>query len=161
MAGRLFPNFRDGLIATTTRKPVAELDEPVQLASTSLRELKADFDFRVQHRVKLGEIVRAVAYVKNTSSTTWLPETSLNGGVGAVRIGGRVIDANGNHVRDVYRRPVATTEPIAPGQAVEVPVEFRVSEKGVFQIEFDLVAERVGWFGRQGGITSRHTFEVV
>lgn len=161
LAGAVFPNLREGLLIAAHRAAHAGLDAPRAVDSTARSALSADFDFRIEQKVRLGESIRARARIRNTGTATWLPENGGVNGLGVVRLGGRILDLDGRPRRDFFRQPISVDRPVPPGAEVELQVEIKASELGVWQVEFDLVAEGVAWFQETGGRIARHTFEVV
>jgi ubiquinone/menaquinone biosynthesis C-methylase UbiE len=91
--------------------------------------------------------VRVVA--TNTGRARWLPS-----GVepGAVNLGCHLYDADGKLIRFDHAWADLTLDKrtVEPGQTVETTMTLPPLEPGRYQIEFDLVAARVGWFAQLG-----------
>jgi SAM-dependent methyltransferase len=96
--------------------------------------------------------VRVVA--KNTGRARWLPS-----GIepGAVNLGCHLYDADGKLIRFDHAWADLTPDKrlIEPGETVETTMTLPPLEPGRYQIEFDLVAARVGWFAQLGSKPAR------
>lgn len=92
-------------------------------------------------------VVTATCRVRNTGTRVWLP---ADVGFGGVRLGARL------HLADLTTRDLDRVElpggGVRPGEQVEFPVRVEVpAEAGeAVSVEFDLVSERVCWFGLNG-----------
>lgn len=96
--------------------------------------------------------VRVVA--QNTGRARWLPS-----GIepGAVNLGCHLYDADGRLIRfdQAWADLTPDKRAIEPGETVETTMTLPPLDPGVYQIEFDLVAARVGWFAQLGSKPAR------
>jgi SAM-dependent methyltransferase len=92
------------------------------------------------------------ARVRNSGVATWL-ETSM--AVGTVNLGAHLYRRDRRLVAFDFMRVAlqATETPIPPGGVVEVTASLPDLAPGDYLIEFDLVAESVGWFAELGSQT--------
>jgi len=87
----------------------------------------------------------------NTGGGVWL----TGGGTrGAVNLGARLRGADETVLADLQRRPASAGE-VKPGECSNVTVAFDLPATAAAAIEFDLVAEGVGWFSDRGSPTVR------
>jgi SAM-dependent methyltransferase len=95
------------------------------------------------------EPIRGTATVQNVGSVSWLPGSTLVGGVNL-----------GVHLRARDGRPIAVDfarirleNETAPGHAQTVAFAIPPPEPGEYLLEFDLVSEGVSWFEMNGSAT--------
>jgi ubiquinone/menaquinone biosynthesis C-methylase UbiE len=104
--------------------------------------------------LKPGLPVPVRVVVHNIGRALWLPS-----GVepGAVNLGCHLYDADGKLIRFDYAWADLTPDKraVAPGESVETTMTLPPLEAGRYQIEFDLVAARVGWFAQFGSKAAR------
>jgi len=102
--------------------------------------------------------VRVVA--RNSGRAVWLPS-----GVepGAVNLGCHLYDGNGTLIRLDHAWSDLTPDKraVAPGESVETIMTLPALAPGRYQIELDLVANRVGWFAQFGSKPARLAVEVT
>lgn len=101
------------------------------------------------------------ARVKNTGPQVWLPATTR---VGAVRLGGHLLDTTGKMIDyEFFRTSLApgVERPVAPGEEIEVPLRIPLPPRGAYFLDFDLVSEWVCWFSATGVPTARVEIEVL
>lgn len=99
--------------------------------------------------------------VTNTSRATWLPSSTQLGGV---LLGAHLLDESGSTLNHDYLRYPLTTEPerlIQPGETVAFKMQVSTPPPGKYTLEFDLVSERVTWFGSNSSQTVRIDIEVT
>jgi hypothetical protein len=74
---------------------------------------------------------------------------------GLVNVGAHLFTTDGQLVDFDYMRLQLqpSTEPILPGERVEVVAALPPVEPGNYRVEFDLVAEGVAWFSENGNPT--------
>ena len=92
-----------------------------------------------------------VVELANTGGGLWLPGS---GERGAVNLGARLLDADGVNVADLPRRAVSDGD-VTPGEKRTLEVSYDLPAVAATMIEFDLVAENVGWFSDRGVATVR------
>jgi 2-polyprenyl-3-methyl-5-hydroxy-6-metoxy-1,4-benzoquinol methylase len=97
-----------------------------------------------------GDSVRVTA--ENHGPATWLQVPT---DFGLVNVGAHLFTTDGQLVDFDYMRLQLqpSTEPILPGERVEVVAELPTVEPGNYRVEFDLVAEGVAWFSENGNPT--------
>jgi hypothetical protein len=109
--------------------------------------------------VQMIDASRARVRVTNTGRARWLPS-----GVepGAVNLGCHLYDAEGRLLRfdHAWADLTADKRAVAPGETVETTMALPPLDPGQYQIEFDLVAARVGWFAQFGSKPARVTVSV-
>ena len=101
------------------------------------------------------------ARVKNTGPQIWLPATTR---VGAVRLGGHLLDTTGRMIDYEFFRTSLTPgvdRPIAPGEEIEVPLRIPLPPRGAYSLDFDLVSEWICWFSATGVPTAKAEVEIV
>lgn len=111
--------------------------------------------------VKAGAPLRVRVVVTNSGRATWLPRSAPHGGVA---LGCRLFDANGQLISlDYGRYPLTPGEgrAIAPGETLTVELEVPAPAKGRYILEWDLVAESVGWFSAVGLVPPRVNIEAT
>ena len=109
---------------------------------------------------KAGTPLHARVVVTNTGRATWLPRSAPRGGV---LLGCRLFDASGKLIDlDYGRFPLTPGEgrAIAPGETLTVELDVPAPPKGRYLLEWDLVAESVGWFSTVGLVPARVNVEV-
>lgn len=101
------------------------------------------------------------ARVKNTGPQIWLPATTR---VGAVRLGGHLLDATGRMIDYEFFRTSLTPgveRPVTPGEEIEIPLRIPVPPRGAYVLDFDLVSEWICWFSATGVPTAKAEIEIV
>lgn len=93
----------------------------------------------------------ATLTLTNTGGGRWLPGGATRG---SVNLGARLRDAAGSAVADLPRTMIGPGD-VKPGEqrTVEVALDLPLGEAAL--VEFDLVAEGVGWFSDRGSATAR------
>ncbi len=108
---------------------------------------------------RLIDPTHAHVIVRNTGSALWLPS-----GVepGAVNLGCHLYDAGGKLIRFDHAWADLTPDKraVAPGETVETTMSLPPLERGSYQIEIDLVANRVGWFAQLGSKPARLNLQI-
>jgi hypothetical protein len=95
--------------------------------------------------------LQAVLALTNTGAGVWLASGADRG---AVNLGARLLDTDGRTVAELPRHAVATeTTPVGGRRTLEAA--FDLPPVAAAAIEFDLVAEGVGWFSDRGSPTAR------
>lgn len=107
-------------------------------------------------RVSPGELFGVSNRIRNTSESRWPAK-------GAVRVAGAYhwLDQNGETViREGLRTELPV--PVPPGGRLDLPQQVQApDEPGIYQLELDLVREKIAWFSdRREGNTCRVTVEV-
>jgi predicted O-methyltransferase YrrM len=119
-------------------------------------DLRASLQVRLpKTTVREGTSFLAQVTAENTGRAVWLPTSA---GRGAVHLGCRLLDPAGNGIDPDYCRRLLTPgtgTPILPGDSLTLEVQIPPPRKGGYILEFDLVAEHVCWFARQGTKTVR------
>jgi predicted O-methyltransferase YrrM len=110
-----------------------------------------------QGRVSKRKPISAKVSAKNIGRTIWLPSGSPTG---PVLLGTRLLDAKENWINPSYSRSALPGGPIQPGDSVEFEASIPCPPRGKHIIDFDLVAEGVTWFSRNGSKTVRIPIEV-
>jgi predicted O-methyltransferase YrrM len=147
----LTPGFVRGL---RSRPAVRDSRRPADLRG------KLEVRFR-QTRVPRGTNFAVQVLARNTGRAVWLPASAPRG---CVNLGCRLYDDGGRSVDPDYWRGVLSptaNEPTLPGETRSVEVAVPPPPPGRYVLEFDLVAEGVCWFGRNGSDTRRVEVEVV
>ena len=120
-----------------------------------LASLRVDIDKPV---VKTGRPLRFRAQATNTGRTIWLPSVAP---VGPVRLGSRLLDENGTWLDGSYsRHHLPGGRSISPGESVAFKGQVPCPPIGRYNLEFDLVADGVAWFHRNGATSVRVPVEV-
>ncbi|MBV8457354.1 MAG: class I SAM-dependent methyltransferase [Acetobacteraceae bacterium] len=134
-------------------KPLAKLD------SSQPEKLKAALRVELS-RARIAEEVPLEAKVsaRNIGSATWLSETAP---LGPVRLGVRLLDAGSDCIDPNFARYPLPAGEVAPEQTVEFQAEIPCPPRGRFVLEFDLLAEGVAWFSRNGSQPVRLPIEVL
>jgi hypothetical protein len=96
---------------------------------------------------------RIRATVTNTGRAVWI---QAGGAVGEVRLGGHLYNGEGKLLDFDYLRARLQEgdESIPPGSTLAVEIPDAGGRTGSYRIEFDLVAEGVGWFAEGGSRTA-------
>ena len=132
------------------------------LDSRSRAGLAAKLEVKVAATtIKEGIAMTAQVAVTNSGRATWLPRSSPRG---AVLIGCRLFDASGRLLNLDYFRHALTPgdgRRIAPGETVSLNIDVPVPSKGSYILEWDLVAESVGWFSSTASAPVRFKIEVI
>ena len=115
----------------------------VKMARTSVRE---------------GQSLIAKVSAVNIGRATWLPEDAPRG---PVRLGARLLDADGYCIDSSFSRNSLPGQPVAPGGSAEFEARLPCPPEGRYILEFDLVAEEVAWFSRNGSETVQINIEVI
>jgi len=93
--------------------------------------------------IKVGEALSFSVQVQNTGSAVWLTDNVK--GIGIVKVGSRLFDANGHLLRADFSRHQFDKN-ILPGETAQSQVSLSFPEKGQYTVAFDLVSEGVCWF---------------
>ena len=92
-------------------------------------------------------------------AATWLPEGTA---LGPVRLGSRLLDTKGTWINDSFSRSLLpVSSPVQPGETASFVAKIEAPSRGDYVIEFDMVAEGVAWFSRNGSVTVKIPFSVV
>jgi membrane protein YfhO len=91
---------------------------------------------------------------ENAGTETWpdpqMADPVARSGRGAVRLGYRWLDAQGQVVSD-YRSRLDLPRPLRPGESITLPVEASIpAAAGRYRLQVDLVHELVAWFEARG-----------
>jgi predicted O-methyltransferase YrrM len=134
-------------------KPPAKLDssQPEKLEAALRVELS-------RARLAEGVPLEAKISARNIGSATWLPETAP---LGPVRLGVRLLDAGGDCIDPNFARRLLPAGEVAPEQTVEFQAEIPCPPPGRFVLEFDMLAEGVAWFSRNGSRCVRLPMEIL
>ena len=109
-------------------------------------------------KVKSGTPLRIRVRATNTGRTIWLPSDAPKG---PVRLGSRLLDAQGTWLNDSYSRCyLPGSNPVAPRETVVFEGQVPCPPIGKYFLEFDFVAEGVAWFTRNGANPVRIQIEV-
>jgi SAM-dependent methyltransferase len=111
--------------------------------------------------VSEGAPLTAQVVVTNSGRATWLPRSAQRGGV---LLGCHLLDASGRMLNlDYFRHPLSPGEgrAIAPGETVRLEVTLPSPGKGTYLLDWDLVAESVGWFSTIGLVPIRTRLDVI
>jgi predicted O-methyltransferase YrrM len=161
------PAFRDmrhiaGTSLVFLQRPGSNLllgrqKSPENLDSSQPEKLEAALQVELPGtRVTAGEPLAARVTARNIGRATWLPETAP---AGPVRLGVRLLDAAANCIDPNFARSPLSGGAVAPGRAVEFQAEIPGLPPGQFILEFDLLAEDVAWFSRNGSQPVRLSIE--
>jgi SAM-dependent methyltransferase len=114
---------------------------------------------RVRAMPAAGDRVSLSAVCRNSGRSTWLARPGPAGG--NVTFGVRVLDGGGRLVDDLRGRQPLPHD-VRPGESVvvESSVSLAGLAPGAYRLVFDMVAERVTWFGDVGSPTVDHEVEV-
>ena len=136
--------------------------DPNAVDSRQRSALVADLQVNcVNRQVSAGVPLEMQVVVTNTSRATWLPSSVPLGGV---LLGAHLLDESGNTLNHDYLRYPLTAEPdrsIQPGETVTFVMQVAAPSPGKYSLEFDLVSERVTWFGSNGSETVCINIEVI
>jgi predicted O-methyltransferase YrrM len=94
----------------------------------------------------------------NIGRTDWLPSDAA---LGPVRLGSHLLDRDGSWLEWDFSRSALPGGMIGPGDSVEFEVELKPPGRGKYVLEFDLVADGIAWFSRNGSKTVRVPIEVI
>ncbi|VAX21063.1 hypothetical protein MNBD_NITROSPINAE02-489 [hydrothermal vent metagenome] len=100
------------------------------------------------------------ATLTNEGSSQWLPASVK---VGGVNLGVHLLDERSAMIDlDYFRKapPYENDRPIAPGESVTLSFDIPAPPKGIYVLEFDMVAENVNWFARNSSQTVRKRVRV-
>jgi len=123
---------------------------PVTKDSREREGLKGEITVQLERtHVRRGEAIPGHATVQNVGSVTWLPGSTVHGGVNL-----------GVHLRARDGRPIAVDfarirleDATAPGRTQRIEFALAPPDPGDYLLEFDLVSEGVGWFEMNGSAT--------
>jgi ubiquinone/menaquinone biosynthesis C-methylase UbiE len=135
-----------GRVEPDSRMSFAALGGPPYLpnARDLSHEMKID---QTRLSVRTGEQVRVRVEVRNTGSIRWLHTNIIDFAI--VKVGAHLRDAEGRDlVYDLLRAHLPYD--VSPGGGAAVDVSFTIQEPGTYQVELDLVSERVAWFAQAG-----------
>jgi predicted O-methyltransferase YrrM len=110
--------------------------------------------------VDLGAPICVLIRARNIGRAAWLPEGVS---AGPVRLGSRLLSGDGTWLDVSYSRTsLPRPLPVAPGESVvfnsTIPCP---STRGDFILDFDLVAEGIAWFSRNGSKTIKMPVRVT
>jgi SAM-dependent methyltransferase len=111
--------------------------------------------------VRAGELVALRVTAINRGASTWRPHSA---GAGGVWLGAHLYDERGVIVRhSCHWEPLADGDgrAVAPGESVVRAAHVPAPPPGRWQLEIDLVAADVLWFGLNGSDTPRVALEVT
>jgi predicted O-methyltransferase YrrM len=114
-----------------------------------------------ENRVREGTPFAARVTTENAGTAVWLPTSA---GRGAVHLGCHLLDETGKIINADHCRCLLTPgrgTSILPGDRLTMEAQVPSPGKGSYLMEFDLVAERVCWFARNGSRTVRVPIEVL
>jgi len=114
---------------------------------------------RVRARPAAAGELSLSAECENTGSSTWVAAFRPTGG--HVTFGVKIARADGRLVDDLQGRR-ALPRDVRPGESVVVDSSVSLAglPSGRYRLVFDMVAERVAWFGDLGSATADHEIEV-
>lgn len=105
-----------------------------------------------------GETIAVRALVRNISTIAWPGEAHREEGF-FVRLGDHWV--RGGEVVKMHDARAALPHDLAPGDELELQLEPQVPLRpGSYELELDLVQERVDWFANRGSEAARHRIEV-
>jgi hypothetical protein len=97
---------------------------------------------------------------ENRGLATWLASGAPPSGVGAVRLGAHLLDAEGEEIDWEYGE-TALGRDVLHGKAAELELSlFAPESPGTFDVEIDLLAENVAWFDDLGSPVLTHRLVV-
>lgn len=108
--------------------------------------------------VRRGRPLIAKVHAVNSGRATWLAEGAPRG---PVRLGVRLLDIDGGCIDPSFARSKLPGGTVAPGGNAIFKACIPCPPEGRYILEFDLVAEGVAWFSRNGSETVRISIEVV
>jgi predicted O-methyltransferase YrrM len=120
-----------------------------------LASLTIDFS---SNKIKAGSDLLFRAHAINTGRTVWLPSDAP---IGPVRLGSHLLDECGTWLNANYsRHRLPAMSPVVPGQSVTFESRLPCPPFGRYVVEFDLVADGIAWFARNGPTAVRIPVEV-
>lgn len=123
------------------------------LDSRNRTGLRATIQAPAEIRARAGEPAAIPVTVTNTGPATWLPSSSL---IGGVSIGVHLSDATGKLISfDFHWHALEPPEPVPPGATRSATLQLPALGEGVYQIEVDVVANHVSWFSQVGSVPAR------
>ena len=95
--------------------------------------------------MRAGQAIEGTLQIRNIGAAVWHPASI---GVGGVKLGIHLLDANGKVLDfDFYRQALATQPKIIyPDERLELTFSTPAPAQGDYFLEFDLVSEGVCWF---------------
>jgi hypothetical protein len=73
-----------------------------------------------------------------------------------------LLDTNGTWISDSFSRSLLPVRsPVKPGESVSFVAKIQAPPRGEYVIDFDMVAEGVAWFSRNGSATVKIPITVV
>jgi hypothetical protein len=123
------------------------------------RGLRGALEVRLRDpRVAEGESFALEATASNTGENIWLASGTRPG---SVLLGCHLLDLAGRQLARDYGRCPFAADVVFPGESRGIQAPLPAPPRGRYVLEFDLVAERVCWFARNGCPTIRVPVEVV
>jgi SAM-dependent methyltransferase len=121
--------------------------------------LRASLRVRVEPAAGPPGRFEVTAACENTGESTWVSAVQPTGG--HVSFGVKIVRGDGRLVDDLRGRK-ALPRDVRPGEAVDVETSVTLEglPRGRYRLVFDMVAERVAWFGDLGSPTAEHPVEV-
>jgi hypothetical protein len=149
-------------VKSWTPRFLARRKTPPVRDSRQTADLRASLQVQFREtRVKEGMPFSARIATENIGRAVWLPTSA---GQGAVHLGCRLFDQAGKAINPDYHRCLLTPgtgTTILPGDNLTLETQVPSPPKGRYLLEFDLVAEGVCWFARNGSETVRFPVEVM
>ncbi|MDO8875043.1 MAG: class I SAM-dependent methyltransferase [Pseudolabrys sp.] len=127
-------------------KPDAQVS-PRSPDSTQPEWLIADLRIELDDRSFSGQAITGTIEARNIGAASWLPSDAA---IGPVRIGTRLFDRRTGQWHMSYSRSPLTFDVIHPGQTAISRFCVPSPLPGEYFLDFDLVAEHVAWFSRNG-----------
>jgi hypothetical protein len=156
------PKYLQWIKFLTPRFLSARSYSPPVRDSRQTSELVASLQVQFrENRVREGTPLSARVTAENAGSALWLPTSA---GRGAVHLGCHLLDPAGTVINPDHCRCLLTPgtgTSILPGDRLTMEAQVPSPRKGRYLLEFDLVAEGVCWFARNGSRTVRLPIEVL
>ena len=156
------PKYLQWIKFLTPRFLSARRCSPPVRDSRQTSELVASLQVQFrENRVREGTPFSARVTAENAGSALWLPTSA---GRGAVHLGCHLLDPAGKVINPDHCRCLLTPgtgTSILPGDRLTMEAKVPSPRQGRYLMEFDLVAEGVCWFARNGSRTVRLPIEVL
>jgi predicted O-methyltransferase YrrM len=140
----------------------ARCNAPPVCDSRQSSELVANLQVQFrENKIPEGASLSVRVSAENAGRAVWLPTSAAEG---AVHLGCHLLDPAGNVINRDHCRCLLTPgrgTPILPGDSLTTEALVPSPRKGCYLMEFDLVAEGVCWFARNGSPTVRLPIEVL
>jgi predicted O-methyltransferase YrrM len=139
-------------------RPVKTTRPNMALDSKQPEYLTAELAVTIdRHVFGADEPIEVGITARNTGLATWLPSDSADG---PVRLGVHLLDRLGNWIDNDFARVDLPLRMIRPGDEVRFSATLPSPPKGSFDLDFDLVADGVTWFARNGSQTVRVAVDI-